>query len=177
MSSLISLPGIDDAGAFDGPLEGKVLMLNTEKQHHFQCYNFVVSRNKPIETVPRFCGEEQIRIALKARILLDISGQESAGGVYAKAFSAIDNAVKAKTMSIVAEGEEIGPRVIVGTDAKGNAYVITPKDEADYERMQEEIRTTGHLRIEKPKPTANSQMSGLSAVFMEDLPLEPPTGE
>jgi hypothetical protein len=65
----------------------------------------------------------------------------------------------------------------MGTDAQGNSYVITPKDDADYERMQEEIRTTGHLRVEKPKPTANSQMSGLSAVFMEDLPREPLPGE
>ena len=175
MSSLIVLP--DAAAAADGPLEGKVLMLNTAKQPRFQCYNFVVSRNKPIETVPRICGEQQIRAAILSGVLLDITGQEAAGGAHAKAFSDIDSAVKAKTMSLVSEGEEIGPRVIVGTDSKGNSYVITPKDDADYDRMQEEIRTTGHLRVEKPKPTAQSQMSGLSAITMEDLPLEQPPGE
>ena len=176
MSSLIVLPG---ATAWVGPLEGRVLMLNTENKvmPRFQCYNFVVTRNAPIQTVPRVCGEQQIRNALAAGVLLDITGQEKVGGALGKAITAIDDAVKAKTMSVVKDGEEVGPRVIVGTDAKGNSYVITPKDDADYERMQEEIRTTGHLRVEKPKPTSNSQMSGLSAVFMEDLPLEPPPGE
>jgi hypothetical protein len=144
MSSLIIVPGATPSVSFTGPLEGRVLMLNTENKvmPRFQCYNFVVTRNSPIQTVPRICGEEQIRKALVDGILIDISGQETSVGSMGKAISSIDNAVKAKTMSVVKEGEEIGPRVIVGTDSKGNSYIITPKDDADYERMQEEIRVS-----------------------------------
>lgn len=177
MSNLIILP---NSTVFEGSLADRVLMLNTEKAPKFQCYGFVVTRNSPIQAVPKFAQEEPLRRALAAGILTDVTGTDSAAGNLGKVVSDIDKAIKSKTLSPVKEGEEIGPRVMMGTDSKGNAYVITPKDQQDYERMQDEIRTTGHLRIEKPKPTARPSdaiMTGLSSIYMEDLPVLPPTGD
>ena len=179
MSSLIVLTDDESSPAPDVPLAGRVLMLNTANAPRFQCFNFVVTRNKPIEIVHRSSPEDRLRQAIKDKILIDITGQEESAGAVGGIIKSLNDAVKSKTMSLVQEGEEIGPRVIMGTDAQGNSYVITPKDEADYQRMQEEIRTTGTLRVEKPRPKAPNatQFSGLSPIYMEDLPEAPPPGE
>jgi hypothetical protein len=176
MSDLIVLPGTT---IFEGPLSGRVLMLDTSKQPRFQCFGFAVTRNSPIQTVPHNAQEGPLRAALDAKVLIDITGTEQAAGSYGKMLSEIDNAIKSKTLTM-SEGEDIGARIIMGTDSKGQSYIITPKDEADYQRMQEEIRTTGTLRVEKPKvkdPQHGMQTPGLSAIFMEDLPDQLPTGE
>jgi hypothetical protein len=179
MSDLIVLPS--EPTAFDGPLEGRVLMLNTAVKPRFQCYGFSVTRNSPIQIVPKFAQEFPLRQALQEKVLLDVTGTEAAGGGVGKVVADIEKAIKSKVLDPVKEGEEIGPRVLVGTDAQGNSYMITPKDEADYQRMMLEIQTTGTLRIEKPKaktPTDSPFFTGLSAITVEDLPeLETPPGE
>jgi hypothetical protein len=155
-------------------------MLNTEKQVRFQCYGFSVTRNSPIQIVPAQCGEEQLRRALDAKILLDVTGREDAAGGLDKIVSAIEKAVKADQMSAVKEGEEVGPPVLMGKDAKGNTYLITPRDEADYKRMQEEIRTTGTLRVEKPlgfRAADKAMPFGLSPIVTEDVAVLGAPGE
>lgn len=169
MSSLITLAG---APATDLPLAGRVLMLDTSKQAKFQCYQFFVSRNAPIQEVPRNAMEAPLREALAKGILMDITGTDAAGGALSKVVGEINRAVKDKTMSLVAEGEEIGPKVIVGKDNEGNSYMITPKDEADYNRMQAEIAATGKLRIEKPKAAHPEKFApmGFGRIYEEELP-------
>jgi len=176
MSSLIVLP--ESAPVAEEPLAGKVLMLNTAVRPRFQCYGFCVTRNSPIQTVPAFAMEAPLRKALAEAVLMDVTGTGAAAGSHAKIIADIDKAVKAQTMSLVQEGEEIGPPVLMGTDAKGNSYVITPKDDEDYQRMLEEVRTTGSLRIEKPKAkAAAASATGLTSIYEEDLPDPPSTGE
>lgn len=177
MSNLIIQPGSSEAAPFEGPLEGRVLMLNTEVRSRFQCFGFSVTRNSPIQIVPKHAQEEQLRRALSQKILLDVTGTDAAMGGLGKIVGDIDKAIKSNVLDPVKEGEEIGPRVLVGTDSKGNSYVITPKDEADYQRMREEIRVTGTLRVEKPKTVAAIPVfSGLSPIVVQDLP-PPAPGE
>jgi hypothetical protein len=176
MPSLIVLP--ESAPVAEEPLAGKVLMLNTAVRPRFQCYGFCVTRNSPIQIVPAFAMEAPLRKALADKILLDVTGTDAAAGSHAKIIADIDKAVKAQTMSVVTEGEEIGPRVLMGTDEKGNSYVITPKDDEDYQRMLEEIQVTGKLRIPKPKAKeAAAATTGLTAIYEEDLPDTPSPGE
>lgn len=171
MSSLIILPGASPA--YEGPLAGRVLMLNTDKAPKVQSYGFIVTRNAPIQVVPATAQEGPLRAALADGRLTDVTGTEASAGATGKIMSDIDKAVKARTMSLVKEGEEIGPRVMTGKDPQGNTYFITPKNEADYERMQEEIRTTGTLRVERPKPTStpgSGIFGGLGRIYEEELP-------
>jgi hypothetical protein len=143
-------------------------MLNTEKAPRFQCYGFSVTRNNPIQIVPAHAQEFPLRRALEAGILLDVTGKEDTRGN--KIIAAIDKAIKAGTLTSVEEGEEAGPKALIGTDAKGNSYVIVPKDEEDYQRIQEELRLNGFIRREKPKSV---DFTGLSAIYEQDLPPEP----
>lgn len=176
MSSLIILPGSTPK---DTPLVDRVMMLDTNKAPKFQCFGFFVSRNSPIAIVTRDAQEGPIRTALEDGRLMDITGTRTeASGGFSKMFNELDHAVKSKSMSPVQVGEEIGPRVIIGKDSNGNSYFITPKDEADYQRMQEEIRTTGTLRVEKPKHTTPSSIPfGLSAIFEEEIATLNSSGE
>ena len=115
---------------------------------------------------------------MPTRSCWNVTGTDAAAGSHAKIIADIDKAVKAQTMSVVTEGEEIGPRVLMGTDEKGNSYVITPKDDEDYQRMLEEIQVTGKLRIPKPKAKeAAAATTGLTAIYEEDLPDPPSPGE
>jgi len=149
------------------PLAGRVLMLNTTKAPRFQCYGFFVTRNHPIETVPGFAQEGPIKAALSSGILLDItdSKDDIVGSKVSQVLGEIDLAVKEGQLGPIKEGEEVS-KILVGRDDKGNSYVIIPKDESDYERMQAELATTGSLRVEKPK---QSSFTGLSAITIEDV--------
>ena len=146
-------------------------MLNTEKAKRFQCYGFAVSLNNPIQIVPQpqLYQEVPLRNALKEGILLDVTNMNSTPAAVDKTVQAIDKAVQA---GVIAEtiDEEVGLPVLMGKDAAGNSYIITPKDQADYERMQNELKETGHLRVEKPK---RNQFVGLGAVYEEELPQPP----
>lgn len=152
----------------DGPLTDRVLMLNTEKATRFQCYGFSVTRNNPIQIVPAHAQEYPLRRALEAGTLLDVTGQEDTRTN--KISAAIEKAIKAGNLSTVEEGEEAGPKAFIGTDAKGNSYVIVPKDEEEYQQIQDELRQNGFIRRKKPKP---AEVTGLSAIYEEDLPPEP----
>lgn len=148
----------------EGPLAGRALMLNTEKAKRFQCFGFAVAVNNPIQVVPVQHQEVPLRKALQEGILLDVTSMKSAG-VVDKTVQAIDEAVKSGLLEKVKE-EDSGLKVLMGKDAAGNSYIITPKDEADYERMQNELKETGHLRVERPK---RAQFAGLSGVYEEEL--------
>jgi hypothetical protein len=150
------------------PLEGRVLMLNTDKAPRFNCYGFTVSRNNPIQIVPKFAQEIPLRKALADGLLLDITSNEDLAaktGIH-KQLSEIDSAVKSGTFSINQDSEEAGKQILVGKDSKGNSCVIIPKDDEDYKRMQEELKTTGHLRVEKPKV---NNFNILSPIQIDDI--------
>lgn len=162
---LIVVPG---ATPEDEPLGGRVLMLNTEKAPRFQCYGFVVSRNNPIQVVPDFAQEVPLRRALKAGILIDVTGRDDVGTN--KIASSIEKAIKAGNLTPVEEGEEVGPKVLIGADSSGNSYAIVPKDEEEYRQIMAEVELNGFVRRPKPKP---ADVTGLSAIYEEELPPEP----
>lgn len=149
----------------EGPLTDRVLMLNTEKATRFQCFGFSVTRNNPIQIVPAHAQEIPLRRALDAKILLDITGKEDAARN--KTVKAIDQAIKDGNITPVKETEVNAPKVLIGTDSKGQVYVIIPKDEEEYQQMQEELRLNGCIRRKKPKP---ADVTGLSAIYEEELP-------
>jgi hypothetical protein len=166
MSNLII--GIEETNTDNTlPLVGRVLMINTAKAHRFQCFGFFVSRNHPIETVPKDVQELPIRQALKEGKLLDITdNEELANKKMSGVMGAIDEAIDQGNLDRPTQGEEVS-KILMGKDAKGNSYVIIPKDEEDYKRMQVELETTGHIRMPKPK---TSNYTGLSPIIIEDLP-------
>jgi hypothetical protein len=161
MSSIITL----ESPVIEGPLTGRALMLNTEKAKRFQCFGFVVTINSPIQIVPLQHQDVPLRKALEDKILLDVSSMNAPTAVD-KTIQAIDKAVQSGLMDNVKE-EDTGLKVLIGKDAAGNSYILAPKDEADYERMQSELKETGRLRVEKPKST---QFTGLSGVY--ELPID-----
>ncbi len=169
MSLILSVE--ESEALLNKPLVGRVLMLNTVKAPRFQCYRFFVTRNHPIETVPQFAQEGPIRTALSSGILLDItdSKEDLAKSKVSQVIGEIDSAIKEGQLESPTEGAEIS-KILMGKDSKGNSYLIIPKDEADYERMQTELATTGTLRVEKPKQAV---FTGLSGITIEDIEPEP----
>lgn len=164
--SLIITPETTPA---DVSLVGRVLMLNTAVAPRFHCGGFSVSRNSPIQVVSRVAVEVQVRRALDAKILLDITGREDVQT--GKTVGDIDKAIKDGNITKM-EDEQVGPKCLIGTDSKGNSYVIMPKDEEEYESLQKELRENGFIRRQKPK---TQNYSGLSSVYEEDLPEAPKT--
>lgn len=160
MSLILSL---DAPPAPTVPLVGRALMLNTEKAPRFQCGGFLVSRNNPIQIVSPVSQELPLRQALFDGRLIDITGQSDAGAL--GGLNEVDKAVKDGTFVAGDHGAEETP-ILMGKDNQGNSYMLTPKDPADYERMQAEIRETGHLRVAKPKPI---QFTGLSSIYEESV--------
>ena len=161
MSTIITLTEAD----VEGPLVDRVLMLDTSKSPRFQCFGFSVSRNAPIQVVPRHAQEVPIRRALAAGILIDITGKEEQYGSVGKIVGSIDKAVKSGAITDLGE-QKVGPQILIGKDAQGASYIIIPKDEDDLKQMQEELRLNGFIRRERPKPEA---VTGLSSVYEEDI--------
>jgi hypothetical protein len=148
-------------------------MLNTEKSSRFQCFGFSVSRNNPIQIVPNNAQELPLRKALTDKVLFDITSDNGAVRMGNSLVNEIDKAIQSKVITVM-EGEEVVPRVLVGKDLQGNTYFITPKDADDYQRMMEEIKATGSVRVEKSK---NQQFTGLSPIYQEELQTPQTSGE
>lgn len=127
---------------------GRTVMLNISVAPRFQTKGLALNGKASIMVVPPDIIEEQIQRAIDNGTLIDIT---EAGTKNIK--------LRGSELSPVKEAESRKVAFFTGRDASGNVYFITPKDEEDHQRMLEEIRTTGGLRVPK------STMSDTSASF------------
>jgi hypothetical protein len=131
-------------------------MLNISVAPKFQAKGFALNPKTPVILLPPDIISEVVQAAVDAGILIDIT---DAGIKTLK--------IKGSELSAVQNEETKKMDFFTGIDASGNRYFITPKDEADRERMLAEIAATGGLRIPKEK----AEESGASfAVFSEPIP-------
>jgi hypothetical protein len=115
-------------------LIGHTLALNLVTCRKFTCRGFFLSPTRPTALVDPEADQVALRTALLQGRLLDITDQQTSGLKIAD------------TSHTAAEVEDTGKRVFLGYDPAGNMYVTVPKDEAEAEAIESEIRSTGTLK-------------------------------
>lgn len=137
---------------------GRTVMLNVTVQPRFQTKGFALNPKNLAIACPPDIIEEQIQRAVDAGVLIDIT---DAGVKELKVLGSELSPVKA------ADTKRLD--FFTGTDTHGNRYFITPKDEADYQRMLEEIQTTGGLKVPKEAGAATGVSFAFSASPVDTL--------
>jgi hypothetical protein len=159
MSNLIEMPSPQG-------LSGRMLMLNLEVAKRFQCPGFALSPNQPYLTVPDLrdfnpSTHEAMNAALQRGLLdgrlIDVTGQDVKGlKVGGNEHTAVVT-------------EDTGEKVFMGTDSKGNLYIVTPKSKEDEEAILQEILKTGTINraferaaAEQPEESAFTGLTGIT---------------
>jgi hypothetical protein len=146
MAEIIEMPAGSD-------LLGRTLALNLSVCRKFTCRGFFLSPTRVAAMVDHEADQVALRTALLQGRLIDITDQVVKGlNVNGSGHSTV-------------KVEETGMKAYLGYDKDGRLYVVTPKDEAEAEAIEKEIRDTGTLK--RAWETA-AQFSDVT-----ELPIEP----
>lgn len=129
--SLIVIPGKPK------DLAGRILALNMNVCRKFQCGGFWLNISRPWAVVEPGAQQDMLNRALLDGRLLDVTDQSLKG-----------LSTPEGDHSAPRETEEKGAKVYIQLDAKGNVLIIAPKNEAEEEKMEQELKEKGSLHVD-----------------------------
>jgi hypothetical protein len=143
--SLIEMPKIQD-------LTGRILAINPQVCQRFSCGGFQLALpSRPFGTVSHESQQEPLRRALIEGRLIDITDQNLTGLRQGDTFH-----TPAK------ESADKGIKVYLQVGSDGSLLVVSPKDDEEEKKFEQEIKESGHI-IPSDFKVAEARLDGFGA--------------